>query len=169
MDVEIWAAIAAWVAAIVALASMGITLWVRWYDRKQASWGASLSGLSGSLKREIRDRRPGQPAEMGLTLFNVGDGVAQDVVVAIDGKEALLLDRTSRALGIFDFKPLVMPGDSVDVLMPFSVPSTPDEADWKIRVEWTCSPTRLGRRWAQTLHLRQKQFERLPPEALPKS
>jgi len=159
MTVEEWAAVAAWIAAGVAVASTAVTLWLQWWQRAQPEWGAMTTGVGRSVqvKMEALGR---SPAAVGAELTNVGDGAAFDVRVTVDGMpcEVIELDTSTSSIRL-------MPGARFGVVLP----KTRLDEEHQVVIAWTASPTRWGRRWEQSLPLSHEGFGvRLPAARAPR-
>lgn len=143
MDSEWWAAVAAWIAALIAVASTVGTLLLQWWRRPQIAW----IGSGWATKTQGRDiDRPGKYT-LHLNLANVGDGTAYAV-------------SSLRCVG-GGFKPtrsfeagIMKPGDELEIILLIK----PDnwESCW-VELEYISSPTRRSERKPKTYHFQPAQ------------
>ncbi|MFT3877164.1 MAG: hypothetical protein QM708_12185 [Propioniciclava sp.] len=162
--VEGWAAIAAWVAAIVALGSTAITVWMQVRSRACAEWAPMIVGLDARVQENIMALRRTTPPTWAFELTNAGDGAAFDVSVTVDGvaQDILEIVEPAARAALRNIEGAVTAGSRLRAVAP--VTWRPGGAtSTEIVVRWTASPTRLGRRWEQTFRLDRSGFEpRLP-------
>jgi len=157
-----WATIAAWVAAMVAVASTLITLWLQWWRRSQPEWSFVLAGVSDFVQAELLEMER-SPSIAGVELTNVGDGAAYDVRVTLDRVpcEVMELGSGPSPIRLAPTEGAVLPGGRFGVLLPNS--ELRSSTDHTLVVAWTAPPTRWGRRWEQTIPLSRGGFGvRLP-------
>lgn len=151
------ATLAAWAAAVVAIASTAITLWLQWWSRTQAEWSVIHTGIGKSVQDLLKDLRR-TPRVIGAELTNVGDGTAFDVQVTLSGDpcEVIELDPATRSARLTPVAGAVMPGTRFAVVLPVDAPL--DDAEQVLAVVWTSAPTRWGRRLVQTIPLTRQGF-----------
>ena len=92
---EMWAAIAAFVAAGIALLSTAVTLWLQWWRAPKALW--AIEGLVKWSGPDAYNTQAPEQLIADLTVLNVGDGSAYNVVATWnqDGQE-----RSARMAGV---------------------------------------------------------------------
>lgn len=125
---EMWAAIAAFVAAGIALLSTAVTLWLQWWRAPKALW--AIEGLVKWSGPDAYNTQGPEQLIADLTVLNVGDGSAYNVVATWnqDGQE-----RSARMAGV------IAPGGSFPLRL-FIPPDYWESAS--LRLEYRSAPTR---------------------------
>jgi len=153
-----WGAIAGVVgtsAAVATAVSVGVTLWLSIRNRPEPDWAI----VGHASRPNFRD----EEQRVGLvgTLINAGDGAAFRVHLSGVNCEPALLGEEYGLVGdrpVMRFAPVVAPGEE----WPIRLLAVQDQWDSaSVRIEWTRSPTRLGKRDKDQIPVR--EIADLPP------
>jgi hypothetical protein len=144
--------LASWIGASISAAATGTTLWLRRRDRPEADFYFEQAAIEmGPRGRQLiyKSYNPSRDQDEVLSVTNVGDGSAYNVVVSSRGCRVRILindpdDKRGLRTPIVNAR--VAPGDSFMLLIWNDFGVLPDEIVF--RVEWLNSPTRHKRRMA---------------------
>lgn len=110
MDASSWAAIAAWVAAVVAFVSTGVTLYVQWWRKPEVRWLCDGRATIEKVIDSDGNLGPNGVIDVRLVLVNCGDGDAYGVeVTRCNGGEFLAFTSFERGV--------LRAGESIEVSM----------------------------------------------------
>jgi hypothetical protein len=152
--------IATWAAALIAVVSAVLTIWIPLRRRPEAGW-AVLSLNSDperaypGLERFRKGLKLGTP-DLCLMLLNDGDGDAYDVVVDGIGCNVEMLDVERYSEGHNEFSKLSLYPriGMTDSRLLLAYRDEKSESDFiGIRIHWLLSPTRLQKKVFQQLSL----------------
>lgn len=154
--IETWMLYATWAAALVALISVLVTLWVRYRDRPSAQW---YFGQDMVISAPSHFYSKGNPPHAFYSLTNIGDGSAHGLqVTASKDTEARFFQANSSDARGFSFLPIhgmVTPNETISIAVWVHT----EERDGSqvlpsgegfLTFSWTESPTRHKRHRLQT-------------------
>jgi hypothetical protein len=151
--------LASWIGALISATATGATLWFRRRDRPEADFHLEQAMLAlGPQGRQLIQRSFGSDRDHDecLTVINVGDGTAYNIVVTSQSSRVrpLLKDREDkRGFRNPVVVPRLAPGD--DFMLVIWYDEGVAREDVVFRVEWLNSPTRHKRQMANEIRRRQ--------------
>ena len=158
-----WAVLSSWVAAVISVTALGVTLWVRARDRTEPAWyvedmlGDPIDEVAGSLKEAS-----GRPAleSLMLSASNDGDGAAHRVRFTCDmAQVVMVIGDTSDQRGwrLSRSAERVPPGGNVALYLWGT--DGPNLTDAVLTVRWRRSPIRHRRDQVMRIPLRDPRHD----------